>query len=313
MKDFRLKTPVALIIFNRPDTSAKVFEAIRHVKPSKLLVIADGPRPNRPDDAEKCKAALSILERIDWNCEVLTNYSDVNLGCKKRVSSGLKWVFDRVEEAIILEDDCLPHPTFFRFCEELLEYYRYDRRIMSISGNNFQFGKNRINYSYYFSRHTHIWGWASWKRAWQYYDLEMKLWQEISNSKWLLSVLKEPRFVKYWDKIFQSCYDDKINSWAYAWTFSCWIQNALTILPCNNLVTNIGFGVNATHTTNQNDLLANMMTQEMVFPLKHPSFMLPNDEADNFTEQLLFNLNFFKKVKIKIKNMGLQHTESRFS
>jgi hypothetical protein len=303
MENFQLKTPVALIIFNRPDTTAKVFGTIRHAKPPKLLIIADGPRPDRSDDIEKCKAALSILERIDWNCEVLINCSDVNLGCKRRVSSGLEWVFDQVEEAIILEDDCLPHPTFFRFCEELLEYYRYDSRIMSISGNNFQFGRKRTHQSYYFSRHTHIWGWASWRRAWQYYDFEMKLWQEIRNSEWLLSVLKKPRFVKYWDNIFQSCHDDEIDSWAYVWTFSCWIHNALTILPCTNLVSNLGFGVNATHTNDQEHILANMMTKEMIFPLKHPSFMLANDPADNFTEQLFFNRSIFTKFKNKFKKL----------
>ncbi|MFM7711944.1 MAG: glycosyltransferase family 2 protein, partial [Microcystis sp.] len=142
-----------------PDTTARVFEAIRQAKPPKLLVVADGPRADRADDIEKCKAARAIIEGVDWDCEVLTNYSDVNLGCKNRVSSGLNWVFDTVEEAIILEDDCVPDPTFFRFCEELLEYYRHDQRIMVISGNNFQFGKKRTGYSYYFSVYTHCWGW----------------------------------------------------------------------------------------------------------------------------------------------------------
>jgi hypothetical protein len=165
MADFQLTTPVAFLIFNRPDTTAKVFEAIRQAKPPKLLVVADGPRPDRPDDIEKCKAARGVVEQVDWDCEVLRNYSDVNLGCKKRVSSGLDWVFNTVEEEIILEDDCLPHPTFFRFCEELLDYYRHDERIMVISGDNFQFGRNCTEYSYYFSRYNHCWGWSTWRRS----------------------------------------------------------------------------------------------------------------------------------------------------
>ena len=136
MSDWQLTTPVAFIIFKRPDTTRKVFEEIRRAKPPKLLVIADGPRPNIVGEAEKCAAARAIIDSVDWECEVLKNYSDENLGCKQRVSSGLDWVFDNVEEAIILEDDCLPHPTFFRFCEELLEKYRDDERVMKIDGTN---------------------------------------------------------------------------------------------------------------------------------------------------------------------------------
>ena len=151
-------TPVAFIIFNRPDTTKRVFAEIAKARPPKLLVIADGPRADHPADVEKCAAVRAIIDGVDWDCEVLKNYSDVNLGCKRRVSSGLDWVFDTVEEAIILEDDCLPHPTFFRFCEEMLEKYRDDKRIAMISGDNLQFGRKRTGYSYYFSRYPHIWG-----------------------------------------------------------------------------------------------------------------------------------------------------------
>ena len=149
MSDFQLKTPVAFIIFNRPDTTERVFAEIVKAKPPKLLVVGDGPRANREGDAAKVAAARAITKRVDWPCEVLTNFSEVNLGCKVRVSSGLDWVFEQVPEAIILEDDCLPHQTFFRFCEELLERYRDDQRIGMISGDNFQFG-HTINDDSYF-------------------------------------------------------------------------------------------------------------------------------------------------------------------
>ena len=131
-----MRTPVAFLIFNRPDATRRVFESIRDAKPPLLLVVADGPRPDRPDDSRACAEARSLIDRVDWNCEVRTNYSDVNLGCGKRVSSGIDWVFQQVEEAIILEDDCVPDPTFFRFCEELLEKYRHDERISEIGGVN---------------------------------------------------------------------------------------------------------------------------------------------------------------------------------
>ncbi|GCA72403.1 hypothetical protein MiYa_03954 [Microcystis aeruginosa NIES-2519] len=302
MTDFQLTTPVALLIFNRPDTTARVFEAIRQAKPPKLLVVADGPRPDRPDDIEKCKAARAIIEGVDWDCEVLKNYSDLNLGCRKRVSSGLDWVFEMVEEAIILEDDCVPDPTFFRFCEELLEYYRHDQRITVISGNNFQLGKKLTDYSYYLSRYNHCWGWATWRRAWQYYDGEMKHWPQVRDGDWLTAILEETQAVKYWTKIFQTTYDNKNDSWAYRWTFSCWIQNGLTILPNVNLVSNIGFGEDATHTIGSKSRLANLTVKEMNFPLKHPPFLIRDEAADSYTQKNIFQRNRIVTFTEKLRN-----------
>ncbi len=158
-----IRTPVALIIFNRPDTTERVFAEIAKARPPKLFIIADGPREDRPGEAERCASARAIVDRVDWNCEVQKNYSDVNLGCGARPATGISWVFDQVEEAIILEDDCIAHPTFFRFCDELLEKYRDDERIMHIAGNNFQFGNQRTSFSYFFSHHNICWGWASWR------------------------------------------------------------------------------------------------------------------------------------------------------
>lgn len=172
-----MQTPVAFIIFNRPDRTAKVFEAIRQARPSMLLVAADGPRVNRTGETGKCAETRSIIDRVDWPCEVLTNYSDINMGMKQREATAFSWVFDIVEEAILLEDDCLPHPTFFRYCEELLRYYRHDERVMTISGDNTPLGNPRNRQtqdSYYFSIYARTWGWATWRRAWQHYDLEMK-------------------------------------------------------------------------------------------------------------------------------------------
>jgi len=174
-----LRTPVVLIIFNRPPTTERVFAEIAKARPQKLFVVADGPRPERSGEAEKCAAARAVIDRVDWECEVLRNYAEVNLGCRQRPPTGISWVFEQVAEAIILKDDCVPHPTFFRFCEELLEKYREDERVMHISGSNFQPGYTRGPFSYYFSRFNPIWGWASWRRAWQHYDLNMKLWAEL--------------------------------------------------------------------------------------------------------------------------------------
>jgi predicted O-methyltransferase YrrM len=287
MSHFQLKTPVVMIIFNRPETTEKVFAAIRQVRPPQLFVIADGPRNDRPGEAEKCAAARAIINRVDWPCEVLANYSNINLGCRQRVYRGLNWVFEKVESAIILEDDCVPHPSFFEFCQELLEKYRHEPRITTISGDNFQFGNNPIEESYYFSRYPHCWGWATWRRAWQNYDDKMSLWPQLRNSNWLPNLLPNAEAVRYWSRIFENNYQG-FNSWAYAWTFICWSRNGLTILPEVNLVSNIGFNETATHTSNPSRF-AKMATEAISFPLKHPTSIIANIRADNFTEKTVFS------------------------
>ena len=281
--EWSLSTPVAFLIFKRPDTTEKVFREIRRARPQKLLVVADGPRADRPGEDEKCAEARAVVEQVDWDCEVLTNYSDTNLGCKRRVSSGLDWVFEEVEEAIILEDDCVPHPSFFRYCEELLEKYRDDTRVMSISGDNFQFGRTLTDDSYYFSRYVHVWGWATWRRAWKLNDVQMRLWPKVRDEGWLGDILRDTGAVKYWTGIFQSFYEGRIDTWDYAWLFSCWLQSGLCILPNVNLVSNVGFGSEGTHTLDE-DPLSDLPANEMPFPLRHPAFMVRDTVADDFTQ-----------------------------
>lgn len=286
MNDFSLTTPVAFFIFNRVDTAERVFSLIREARPARLLVIADGPRADHPDDIERCGAARSIIERVDWNCEVTTNFASANLGCKRRMASGLDWVFSLTDEAIILEHDTLPHPSFFRFCQELLARYRDDKRVMSISGCNFQFGQERTAYSYYFSRCVHCWGWATWRRAWQYYDVNMTLWPEIAQDGWLTSLLGSGLAHQYWSKVFDVTHRGYVDTWDYQWVFNCWSQNGMTILPHVNLVANIGFGDGATHTVSDSSYVANMPTMPIAFPLRHPPFMLHSAAADDFTQNL---------------------------
>ena len=305
MADWQLRTPVVFIIFNRPETTEKVFEKIRQAQPPLLLVIADGPREDQPNDIQTCKATRAIIERVDWDCKVLKNYSEINLGCGRRPATGLDWVFETVEEAIILEDDCVPHPTFFRFCEELLERYRHDQRIMSISGQNVQFGRKRTEYSYYFSRYNHGWGWATWRRAWQYFDFDMKLWPEVRDSNFLKDILADPDAVKSWNRIFQLTYDKYQNCWDFQFTFACWIQNALSIISPVNLISNVGHGSGATHTTDEKSIFSNIPVEAISFPLKHPAFMIRNSQADQFTENSLFNYypRLLKRAERKVKKI----------
>ena len=298
-----LKSPVLFLVFNRPDTTRRVFEAIRQAQPSQLFIAADGPREGKSGEAEKCADVRRIVhEGIDWDCEVKTLFRDENLGCKAAVSRAIDWFFEHVEEGIILEDDCLPHPTFFRFCEELLNKYRDDERIGQISGDNFQFGKKRTEYSYYFSRYTHIWGWATWRRAWKNYDVDMKSWPEIRDNGWLQDWLGNKKLVHYWMRIFEMTYQGEINTWDYQWTFTCWIRNCLTILPNVNLVSNIGFSAGATHTSHKNDKSANIPVEAMEFPLRHPPFMSRDSSGDKRTEKR-YLAGFVDKVKDKIREI----------
>lgn len=284
MTEWKLKTPVAFVIFNRPDTTKQVFAEIAKARPSKLLVVGDGPRLNRSGEARRCAAARAVIERVDWDCEVLTNYSEVNLGCKRRVSSGLDWVFNTVEEAIVLEDDCLPHPSFFRYCEELLKKYKNEERIAQISGVNFQFGRRRSEYSYYFSRYNHIWGWASWRRAWRSYDVKISSWPELRRGEWLETWIGDKRVGEYWRDIFDRVSSGEIDTWDYQWTFACWRRGALTILPEANLISNIGFGSDATHLSSVNEF-ARMDLRALQFPLRHPPCIERNSGADAFTDR----------------------------
>ncbi|BAY11967.1 glycosyltransferase family A protein [Calothrix sp. NIES-2098] len=298
-----MNTAVVFIIFNKPEITAQVFESIRQVKPPKLLVIADGSRPDYPDDVDNCAATRKIIEQVDWDCTILKNYSEENLGAKIRIATGLNWAFKQVEEAIILEYDCLPHPTFFPYCEELLDKYRHDQRIMTISGNNFQFGRRRTEDSYYFSCYPLIWGWATWRRAWQQYDLEMKHWLAIKNNNWLQDILDNSTAVRYWTNIFQTCYEGQIDTWDYPWTLTSWLQNGLTILPNVNLVSNIGFSTEAHNTKDIYSPFANHPTQAMEFPLKHPAFMIRDAQADKFTQQTQFHLSLTYRMKRKIREI----------
>lgn len=300
MSDFQLTTPVAFIIFNRPDTTARVFAEIARARPPKLLVIGDGPRSGRFGEEERVTAARDIIRRVDWDCEVLTNFSATNLGCKQRVSSGIDWVFQQVEEAIILEDDCLPSPTFFRFCEELLVRYRHDQRIGMISGDNFQFGRRRNEDSYYFSKYVHIWGWASWRDRWVgSYDVALNKWPRIRDEGWLTDIVGNAREARYWQKIFENVYRGKINTWDYQWVFVNWLENRVAIMPTINLISNIGFGRNATHTKSASDV-ADLPLESMHFPLQHPIGVFKNIQADQLSAIKYFRVPLLKRVVNKL-------------
>jgi hypothetical protein len=282
MHQFDLKTPILFLVFNRPSTTKIVFETIRNARPSKLYVVADGPRNNIPGELEKCQEVRSIVTDIDWDCELKTLFRDENLGCGKGVSAGITWFFQNEPEGIILEDDCYPHPTFFRYCSELLEHYRDDNRVMEISGNNLRpEGYQETEYSYSFSNFNGIWGWASWRRAWDLYDFEMKEYKNVRQRRALDTKYTSIYERDYFTWVFERTYLFPHITWDYQWEFVKRINSALTIVPKKNLVINLGFGADATSTTSSDGPAANLKSEAFDFPLIHPPYVLADVEGDN--------------------------------
>ena len=276
-----LNTAVLFLVFNRPETTAAVFEAIRLAKPPRLYVAIDGPRANREGEAEKVDKVLQIATAVDWPCEVKTLIRDSNLGCKKAVSGGIDWFFENEVAGIVLEDDCLPHPDFFGFCETLLARYANDERVCVVTGDNFQNGIKRGEASYYFSRYNHVWGWASWRRAWQKRDMEISFWPQWKKTVSWKCFFADAVTRRYWEKVFDRIYRGEVDTWDYPWVASCWFSGGLVATPNVNLVSNIGFGADSTHTKSVDSPLAGMATAT-IGEIRHPSLVEQDAIADGY-------------------------------
>jgi hypothetical protein len=301
-----MKTPVALLIFNRPETTARVFAAIREARPATLFVVADGPRENHKQDLARCCESRRIVERIDWPCELAKEYSEINLGCGRRVSTGLDWVFKQVEEAVILEDDCVPARSFFDFCGELLERFRYEDRVMHIGGINSLFGALPRAESYYFSRYAHVWGWASWRRAWRHYDMELAAWKDGGEDfrEAFLAQFSDLRERAYWRQVLNATAAGQIDTWDYQWTFACMHNSGLAVVPACNLVHNVGFDQQATHTKRVSRLSA-LSAEEIEFPLIHPTSLERDKTADVLAAQAHFRgLSLGNRLLAKVKALA---------
>lgn len=273
---------VLFLIFNRPEPTRIVFEQIRLAKPSNLFVAADGPRLNKNGEYQLCEETRSIVKLIDWECEVKTLFRTENLGCGKAVSSAVDWFFENVEEGIILEDDCLPNQSFFTFCEEMLRYYKDDHSVMHIGGTNYQNGIQRGDGSYYFSRFTHIWGWATWRNRWVLYDFSLEKYKDQSTEglgRGLTSLLDSVR-------------NNEIDTWDIQWFMSVWFNEGLSITPNVNLVKNIGYGIGATHTFIVPRWLKLMHSGE-INNITYPSDKKLNSEADIFVRKIMFDHSRF--------------------
>jgi GT2 family glycosyltransferase len=280
-----MKTAVVIIVFNRPDVTARVMERIREARPATLFVIADGARKNREGEAAKCQEVRSLVEAmVDWPCGLVKIYSEANLGCGRRVASGLNEVFRLVEEAIILEDDCLPDPTFFRYCEELLERYRDNERVGHIAGCTF-LPEGVVTDSYFFSRYPHSWGWATWRRAWVRFDYDMQAWRNEREKSWRIGPRKWME-KRAWKRHFDHTLRAELDTWDYQWTSACWTRGVWSIIPGRNLVSNLGYGPDATHT--REGPWGNLPVGTMSFPLKHPAVVKGDERLDDLIGRKVF-------------------------
>lgn len=278
------RAPVVLLVFNRPDLTAKVFEAVRAARPPVLFVAADGPRGDRPDDVRLCSQTREIVQGVDWDCDVHWKFADRNLGCGPAVSQAMEWVFDGVERAVVLEDDCVPDPTFFPFCDELLELYQKDSRIMQIAGSNLQTPAEVFGVaSYSFASFPLVWGWATWRRAWQHYDIAMTNWPRFRDTgglDGLHATRSRRRHLRHeWNSIHAGN-----GTWDHQWQYTVMSQHGLSIYPATNLVTNLGFRADATQTTLAGSMAA-VPTRPLTFPLTHPSHVAESARLERVLER----------------------------
>ncbi|MBL4783976.1 MAG: hypothetical protein JKY49_00965 [Cohaesibacteraceae bacterium] len=278
---FNFDTPILFLIFRQPEITRRVFEQIRIARPKKLFISADGPRSEFPNDIKECEETRAVVSKIDWECEVKTRYLPKNVGLKNAVSSAIEWFFDHVEEGIILEYDCLPDPSFFKYCQTMLERYRHDTRIYSVSGNNIQADIRRGDGDYYYSRITGIWGWATWKRSWKTWRPNLEDYDKFRSHSVIRSIISDKTAQNFWIKSFDQVHNGfNTSTWAFCLIYAQFIQGSYCIVPNQNLIKNIGFGPNATNAGDPKHPLANLSVTS-INNYRSPSFFVPDLEADN--------------------------------
>lgn len=290
-----LQAPVLLVILNHRGTAKQAFEAIRDAKPRRLYVVADGSRTGVPTSADQCEEARNIVEQVDWSCDVKTLFRETNVGSSAGRSHAFTWFFEQEEEGIILEDDCVPSRSFFWYCQELLDRYRSDHRVMHIGGNNFLEGwqKDR-DYSYYFSRRGHVWGWATWRRAWRHFDFSIGLYPKLRDQAAFRSAfLHWPERFYWFHKFDETATSD---AWHFQWDFARYINSGLAIVPAENLVRNADALKTGTKRRPGGVRIAGLQAHDIDLPLRHPPFVIGDMESDRREFRNLIRDIIFSKL-----------------
>lgn len=301
-----LNTPVLFIVFNRPETTVQVFEAIRKARPKQLFVAADGPRAGKEGEKERCEEARRIATNVDWDCELKTLFREENIGCGRGPAEAITWFFEQVEQGIILEDDCLPAQSFFKFSEELLNRYSNDQVVQMIAGANLLEDWDSCKDSYLFSTKGGMWGWSTWRRAWNKFDYFVGPLRKERIQKLFFQNISNPGERKvYFDALMQAVNNpETITFWDYQWVFSRLYNGQITIVPKINMIKNIGFGENATHTYDKESRLAKLRIDDIEFPLAHPEGFIIDREYDEFHSKSFYPVelktSLFKRIFSRI-------------
>lgn len=308
-----METPILFLTFNRPDKTARVFEVIREARPTTLYLASDGPREGREAERDLVLETRKVMSLIDWPCEVHKLYRDENLGCRKAVASAISWFFEHEESGIILEDDCLPDPSFFPFATAMLEKYNDDPRVFHVNGSNFlpDSKTESIQSTYYFSKNVHVWGWASWRRAWENYSIDMDGIEDNETQHIILSQFKDKKIGKFWISLFKHIKNKNVNTWDAQWAYATLRSKGVCITPKINLVENIGFDNQSTH-TGSNDAfsflakekhsLDNTNLIEPEIPHNHHGYPIRQD-LDNIVSYNLYIRTFWQKAWAKLKSV----------
>jgi hypothetical protein len=293
----QLDTPILFLTYKRFGTSELVFESIKRVKPKKLYFVSNAPKNNDLEEFEKILKVRSLINQIDWDCDVKTLFREEYLEVKQSITLSISWFFSLEEKGIILEDDCVPSLSFFTFCQELLNFYENNTEVYSIGGCCFFEDLNLPDNEYRFSKHAYIWGWATWRRAWLKYDLNMVEWPEFKNSNSFKSIFKNILVRYYWIRIFNLVYTSKINTWDYQWLYSIWLNDGITIIPNRNLISNVGFGLDSNFTHDNNSLEANMKVSEVRFPLNHFEGKIINKLEQEYVEKYIYRISIWSIIR----------------
>ncbi len=297
--EYCTKNAVLFIIFNRPEQAFRVFNAIRRAKPKRIYIAADAPRKSVESDAMLCASCRSVIELVDWDCEVKTLFPEENLGSHTAIPNAIDWFFRHEEQGMVLEDDCLPNSGYFYFCDMLLDRYKNNSKVWWINGSNLGMNAGARKADYGFTMYPISWGWASWRRAWRKFDRGMGSYKGSASVKELSYLSGKPYIYKlYWMSVFR--YAKKIPNWDYRWIYTCWRHEVISCVPSVNLISNIGFGGDATHPTKNNDPLANIQLVEFNECIKHPSVVRRSSEIDSYFDQNLYEIGPIRIIKMTV-------------
>jgi hypothetical protein len=279
-------TPVLLLAFNRPDLLQTVVEGLAGTEPRLVLASVDGPRPDHPDDRERCARVRAVAESVPWASEVRLKAEEANLGCGPAVSSAISWALDQVPEVIVIEDDCLPDPSFLPFCDELLDRYRDDQRVMQIGGTNWGADERRFaGRSYAFTSFAPVWGWATWRRAWALYDYELESWPRLKESGMDAGMEVSPRFRRLLERDWHLVREGR-GTWDHQWQYTVIRHHGLSVIPASNLVVNIGHRGDATQHTAPDRVFAALRRESAPTPLRHPPEVARNAAVEAVFERI---------------------------